>query len=573
MAINYATDTITQIANGDPITAAILNGPSASLATRTVEIQRNSNYDNFIRDYSTNALVKLTPTLGATEPTVTLETKVQGDTGPNTGTYRRYFSAALDGAALSVYADAEHGGRYIVDGGMLSGFFSDSADLNVLSNRLVTPGDGVYLKVPLKNTGEPETATNFPDLVYPKNETESLRNTYAMNVNLDADDRKITQHDLVKLPMLNQITLINADRVSLLTSLNTELSTLVTATADASTGELTLQDQQGNTLTLRLTGVHNTICQVTHMVDSGSDCILTVVPASGPIFRHTDTSSPLDKNNLTFGIYADGVIDAQGPTAVPLNEVTGYLINPKQLEENYAYIPLLRLTETTLEVGDKSYNLVANYDYNNGNIPLNSLNGAPSGAVPVAADAGTYQQVIKLLDIPRTDFRPGVHTLRFPTPSLDTASTPDLLSTSLSSSTNKYLRDILAKVESGSRLTLVSARYVPIANIVQQDANVSIPTSSGFNINRASQFYLDINCSVTGGTPAVLNFASDGRITISSSNLIDYGSTLEIYPESSSEVTVLDSSITAIDLTASIRGDSNMVTGSYYIEVDLLVTD
>lgn len=570
MAINYATDTITQIANGDPITAAILNGPSASLATRTVEIQRNSNYDNFIRDYSTNALVKLTPTLDATEPTVTLETRVQGDTGPDTGTYRRYFSAALDGAALSVYADAEHGGRYIVNGDILSSFFSDSANLNVLSNRLVTPGDGVYLKVPLKNTVEPVNATNFPDLVAPKNEAESLRNTYALSVNIPTDTRRITQADLVKLPMLNEITLINANRDSLLASINSELNTLVTATADATTGELTLEDANGATLTLRLTGVHNTRCQVTHMVDSGSDCILTVVPASGPIFRHTDTSSPVGMGGLAFGIYDSlGAVQDNGPTAVPLAAVTGYLINPKQLEENYAYIPLLRLTETTLEVGDKSYNLVANYD----NIPINSLNGAPSGAAPIAGDVGTHRQVIKLLDIPSYDFRPGVHTLRFPTPSLDTVTNPNLLSTSLSSSTNRYLRDILTKVESGSRLTLVSARYVPIANIVQQDANVTIPTGTGLNINRASRFYLDINCSVTGGTPAVLNFASDGRINTSSTSLINYGSTLEIYPESSSEVTVLDASITAIDFTISIRGDSNMVTGSYNIEVDLLVTD
>jgi hypothetical protein len=560
MPINYATTEITAIANGNAITANILNGPSVSLATRTVEIQRNSNYDNFIRDYSTNALVKLTPTLEPTEPKVTLITRVKGDTGEDTGTYRRYFSAALDGAALSVYADAEHGGRYVVSGSMLSGFFGDSANLNVLSNRLVTPGDGVYLKVPLKNTGEPETATNFPDLVAPKNTSESIGNSYALTVHAAADSRSITQHDLVKLPMLNEITLLTAGRDSLLTSLNTELNTLVTATADASTGELTLEDANGGTLTLRLTGVHNTICQVTHMVDSGSDCILTVVPASGPIFRHTDTSSPVGTVGLTFGIYAGGVIDGQGPTAVPLAAVTGYLINPKQLEEGYAYIPLLRLTETTLEVGDKSYNLVANYDYSNGNIPLNSLNGAPSGAAPVATDAGTHQQVIKLLDIPRTEFRSGVHTIRLPSPVLDTSGA-DFIKTTASSTTDMRLRSILDKVKLGSRLTLVSARYVPLADITS--------TLNNANIN------LYISCSVTAGNAlTVLNFVAGQKITTTSASLVNYGSTLEIYPEDTAVVTVLKPNATDISITAFIKENAGeMLTGSYSLELDLLVTD
>jgi hypothetical protein len=558
MSINYATEQITAIANGDAIAADILNGPSVSLATRTVEIQRNSNYDNFIRDYSTNALVKLTPTLGATEPTVTLETKVQGDTGLATGTIRRYFSASLSGAALSVYADAEDGGRYIVDAGILSSFFSDSANLNVLSNRLVTPGDGVYLKAPLRNTGESETATNFPDLVAPKNTSESIGNSYALTVNNVGDTRRITQADLVKLPMLNEVTLLNADRSSLLTSLNTELNTLVTATADANTGALTLEDTTGATLTLRLTGVHNTICQVTHMVDSGSSCILTVVPASGPIFRHTDTSSPLGMAGLTFGIYDSNNVLQDLATAVPLAAVAGYLINPKQLEEDYAYIPLLRLTETTLEIGDKSYNLVANYDYVGGNIALNSLNGAPSGAAPITAEAGTYQQVIKLLDIPRTEFRSGLHTIRLPSPELDSSGV-DVIKTTASSTVDILLRSILDKVKLGSRLTLVSARYVPIAAI-----------TSSLNSN----FNLYINCSVTGASPAELNFVAGQKITTTSASLVNYGSTLEIYPENSAEVTVLDSNATAITITAFIKENAGeMLTGSYSLELDLLVTD
>lgn len=562
MPINYATTEITAIANGNAITADILNGPSVSLATRTVEIQRNSNYDNFIRDYSTNALVKLTPTLEDNiEPSVRLETRVKGDTGEDTGSIRRYFKASLTGAALSVYADAEAGGRYIVSGDILSGFFSDTAGEEVLSNRLVTPGDGVYLKAPLRHiAGADESATtNFPDLVSPQNSTESLGNNYALSVNGNTDSRKITQHDLIKLPMLNEITLINASRDSLLSSLINELNTLSTATADADTGALTLQTGAGDTLTLRLTGVHNTRCEVTHMVDSGSNCILTVVPATGPIFRHTDEANALDHSSLNFEIYSLAVMQ-DNPTSTPLSAVTGYLINPKQLEEGYAYIPLLRLTETTLEIGDKSFNLVANYDFTAGNIPLNSLNGAPAGAAPITAEAGTYVQDIKLLDIPKPDFRSGIHTFRLPTPTLVASGGSDILYTSVSNSTDIRLKHILDKVQGGSRLTLVSARYVPVHNITSTANNANLLFNVGVNTDANSD-----NLSFT---------APLGAIASSSASYIDYGSTLEIYHQPGSGTTIHDVNVSEITIIAYLgEAGQDMLSGTFSVEIDLLVTD
>ena len=126
MSITYNPDTITAIVDGDPITAAILNGPSVDLATRTEEVLRSSNYDAYIREHTSNVLVKLTPTLEGIDPEVILKTTVSSIDGSPTGTYRRYYSASLNGAALSVYTEAQVGGRYVVPGSSISSFFSDS---------------------------------------------------------------------------------------------------------------------------------------------------------------------------------------------------------------------------------------------------------------------------------------------------------------------------------------------------------------------------------------------------------------------------------------------------------------
>ena len=209
MSITYATTNITAIEDGDAISAAVLNGPSVSLSTRTDEILRSSNYDGFIREYTSNCLVKLTPTLEGVDPTVTLKTTVQSVDGSPTGTFRRYYSVALSGSALSIYSESSVGGRYVVPGSSFSSYFSDSSE-NVLSNYLVTPGDGIYLKAPLRNTGTTESATNYPDLIAPKNEAQSSTNQYVTTTGV------ANLPQLVKLPMLTEITLLGETKEDLL---------------------------------------------------------------------------------------------------------------------------------------------------------------------------------------------------------------------------------------------------------------------------------------------------------------------------------------------------------------------
>jgi len=550
MPITYATPTITAIQDGDAITAAILNGPSVSLSARTDEILRSSNYDDFVRDYTTSNLVKLTPTLEGVDPTVTFKTNVKSIDGTPTGTYRRYYSVALNGAALSIYAEASTGSRYVIPGSSFSSYFSDSS-ANVLSKHLVSPGDGIYLKVPLKNTGDDDASvSNYPDLVSPKNETESLTNQYVATPQANLPE-------LIKLPELTEITLLGETKEDLIALIDANFASVSQISIDATNDALSITNDVPETLTLRLNGVQGAICEVTHIRNStsGTDCILTVVASTGPIFRNIDTNNPTPMAGLTLSIF-NGAAEQDTATSTPLNSATGYLIVPKTLDRNYRYIPLVRLTESSMEVGDTSFNLVANYDYTNGDVPLLNLNGAPAGANPTQSDAGEMEHTVYLLD-PQPLLNKGVHTIKMP------IATPDAsneVSTLLFDTDNLLLSKIKRRVISGDTLTLVSARYTPIANIA----------TAGSLLN----LQLDISCFTTGLASASLSF-SVNEVTTSANSLVDYGCTLDILPESGSTFSVAGGAgLTSLGLSATISESlsANMLSGAFYLEIDLLVS-
>ena len=152
MPITY-TD-ITYIENGQAINAANLNAPSVDLASRTVEVKRDSDQARFSLSHTTDSEVVLVSS-SPEESSIIVRTQLKED-GSVDSNLVKYYLPEFNNIKFSIYSKAVHGGRYIIDGADVGSLFSDSIDASnsVLSTALSVPGDGVYAKIPLRHTGD-----------------------------------------------------------------------------------------------------------------------------------------------------------------------------------------------------------------------------------------------------------------------------------------------------------------------------------------------------------------------------------------------------------------------------------
>lgn len=562
MPITFASDNITAINNGEPITATILNGPSVDLKTRTDEVKRNSEYENFLAAHTEGCLVKLVPTAEEVGASVELQTEVLSDeeTAPQ---YNRYYRVSLSGAALSVYSKAVPGGRYIVQGSHLASFFGDSVDNTnyVLSHNLVTPGDGVYLKVPLRNTGSDDEALYYPDKALPYTEGESLSTGYLLDPNpasLSANTH------LVKLPMLTEITLVGGTTAGIVASLKTELTTELGATGDivvdGTTNALAIDDHGGNTLTLRLNGVQGSRCTVTHIRDNAdaSAAILTVARGTSPIYRHLGVASTtLDAAGLSFGLYNDTTQQGSDATNwITVDSVGTYKIEPVALDPGFAYIPLVRLTESSLEVGDRAFSLVNNYAIGANTVPLIDLHAPPIGALSLVSDVGIKTHKVDIID-PEPPLSSGLYTVRLPKPAVAGGK----LTSTLNNTNSLLLLKLLAKIADGNMsLVLGGVRYKPISNIATTGATADIVLS--VKVGYTDTEYLSVSANTQVSAPT--------------GSLYTYASSLEAYAEERDyECTAsatADQLVVTVELWADTTSTKAMTGGDFYAEVDLILT-
>jgi hypothetical protein len=563
MPITFASDNITAINNGEPITATILNGPSVDLKTRTDEVKRNSEYDNFLAAHTEGCLVKLVPTAEEVGASVELQTEVLSDEEP-APQYNRYYRVSLSGAALSVYSKAVPGGRYIVQGSHLASFFGDSVDSTnyVLSHNLVTPGDGVYLKVPLRSTGSDDNETLFyPDKALPYTEGESLSTGYLLDPNpasLSANTH------LVKLPMLTEITLVGGTTAGIVASLKTELTPELGTTGDivvdGTTNALAIDDNAGNTLTLRLNGVQGSRCTVTHIRDNAdaSAAILTVARGTSPIYRHLGlASTQLAVTGLSFGLYNDTTQQGSDATDwIAEDSVSTYKVEPVALDPGFAYIPLVRLTESSLEVGDRAFSLVNNYAIGANTVPLIDLHAPPIGALSLVSDVGIKTHKVDIID-PEPPLSSGLYTVRLPKPAV----VGGKLTSTLNNTNSLLLLKLLAKIADGNMsLVLGGVRYKPISNIA----------TTGF----FQTIVLSVKVGYTG--TKYLSVSASTQVSAPLGSLYTYPSSLEAYAEDANYECTASASATQLVVTVELWADTTstkaMTGGDFYAEVDLILT-
>ena len=348
MPITY-TD-ITYIENGQAINAANLNAPSVDLASRTVEVKRDSDQARFSLSHTTDSEVVLVSS-SPEESSIIVRTQLKED-GSVDSNLVKYYLPEFNNIKFSIYSKAVHGGRYIIDGADVGSLFSDSIDASnsVLSTALSVPGDGVYAKIPLRHTGDTESLSNYPDLVYPKTKVQSLGEGY-----LSAAGTA----ELVKLPelvLMDFLSSVEGENVSTFTSrLETQFPDIDSISVGEG-GALQILDSNGDTLTLRVTGTQEGAdCIVTHLLertDGEPGFVAKFSRASSPIYIEHNTR--VSTVSVGVALLRNSVELSTSLVPISGGSYSGYFILPELLDPNYSYIPLVRLTENSLLVGDKS---------------------------------------------------------------------------------------------------------------------------------------------------------------------------------------------------------------------------
>lgn len=348
MPITY-TD-ITYIENGQAINAANLNAPSVDLASRTVEVKRDADQATFSLAHTTDSEVVLVSS-SPEESSIVVHTQLKED-GSTDSNLVKYYLPEFNNIKFSIYSKAVHGGRYIIEGADVGSLFSDSIDAsnNVLSTALTVPGDGIYAKIPLRHTGEAESLTNYPDLVYPKTKAQSLGAGYLSTAG---------SAQLVKLPELVLMDFLSSQAGEDVSTFTSRLEVQFSDINSISVGEdgaLQILDSNGDTLTLKLTGTQEGAdCIVTHLLertDGEPGFVAKFSRASAPIYIEHDTR--VSTVSIGVSLLRDSVELSTSLVPISGGSYSGYFILPELLDPNYSYTPLVRLTENSLLVGDKS---------------------------------------------------------------------------------------------------------------------------------------------------------------------------------------------------------------------------
>jgi hypothetical protein len=304
--------------------------------------------------------------------------------------------------------------------------------------------------------------------------------------------------------------------------------------------------------------VQGAACTVTHILDNTAytGVVLTVAPSSAPIFRYLDSASPLTSAGLTVGLYNSSSVQQGASLSTPLTGVTGgYLILPKDLDSGFSYLPLIRLTDTTMEIGDRSFSLLNAFNVGAKSAPILDLHAPPIGAISVVGDIGTKTHSIDLVD-PKPPIAHGKHTIRLGSPTIGSQK----LSTSLSSTQDAQLLKLLASIENPGTgtLTFGGARYFPLGNITTTGGIGDVVLA--LKVLYTASDYISVKQDTFVNLPA-------GAIT-------DYGNKVDILPEKNTHLSTAGTStvLTVIAELYNTVTTKTLLTGDFYVEVDLILT-
>lgn len=544
MPISY--NDITYIANGDAITADVLNSPSTGLATRTLEVKRDSDNRHFYTRYTSDCVVAVLSD-NPEEATVTVSSELRAD-GSTSQTLVRYYLPTLNNASFSIYSKSDHGARYIIPGSSISDLYNDAIDgtTAIRANALTCAGDGIYAKIPLRHTGVLGELDNFPDLAYPKTRAQSLTDQYQVSASAYLPE-------VVKLPELTRMDLADALQSTtnpLVVSSFTDLveqqfsAHINQLTVDANTGALSITDSNSDTLDLKISGTQEgAVCHVSHVFnrESGSGIVLEFVRTTAPIYVEDLSRKAI--SGLTVQLYRGSTLLATSQVPLAIFD-SGYFIKPKGIDTNYSYIPLVRLTETSLLIAGREYSLVKTVT-NSGEV-LN-VHDAPVNPIDATQTAGTESYTVPL-------YRPVTNSSRYKgTYSItqnDVTADSGLCLSTQTEANNGTLGKLARNLVASDKVFLKSASALVTEEFTSSDASTVYKMRCYIVIDGVTVY-------LTNGDVAVTSLA--------------IGDSFDIVPNSSTYIDIT-ATVTSFDLIVQLfDSNDNLLTGAFSSQVDLLI--
>ncbi len=154
MSINFTASTITYIANGQAINAAVLNAPSVDLFDRTEEILRYSREQQFSDVHFTENSVSVVPlpTTNSSAPVLTITATATADAASPVSTTWKSYKFSLTNCVIEVKPKLVPGANYIINSTAISTYFNDT-QTDFKRKELILPGDTLCLKVPKTTDG------------------------------------------------------------------------------------------------------------------------------------------------------------------------------------------------------------------------------------------------------------------------------------------------------------------------------------------------------------------------------------------------------------------------------------
>lgn len=348
MPINFNSPTRTLVFNGQAVNAANLNAPAVSLYDRTDEILRWSQELQYTEDHFGGSECYVVDEGGVNKHagTVSIECMAIQDTVSES--YIRFYSASLDSAVICIRPKSVPGANYFIKASALQEHTSNA----YRALGLCLPGSGIYLKVP-KALGS-------------RGSVESQRLLDITDLDSEISSASPELPAGVELTTLSSFTSIITntektpnDIISILNELGG--SNNVRVTRDSESGELSHDiDLKGRIYFKSDIGIYY---PVTHLNLEENSLVITLgsslyLPRNNFVTEvSSNTAGFFIRDSSSFEI--SGLADAAHTASNTLifGDTITLTVSPDRPDPEFYYIPVVRLLDTSIVIGDQAIDL------------------------------------------------------------------------------------------------------------------------------------------------------------------------------------------------------------------------
>lgn len=348
MPINFNSPTRTLVVNGQAVNADNLNAPAVSLYDRTDEILRWSQELQYTEDHFGGSECYVVDEGGVNKHAGAIDIHYQSELDPVSGLYIRCYSPFLYSAVICVRPKSVPGANYFIKAVALQAYSANA----YRSRGLCLPGSGIYLKVPKalesRDSVESKRLLDITDL-----DSEIISGSPALPIGTE-------------LTTLSSFTSIitNTEKtpneiISILNDLGGSNNVLVTR--DSESGELSHNiDLKGRIYFKSDMGLYYPVTRLNLDAES-----LVITLGSSLYLPRNNFDTEVSSNTAGFFIRdsssfeISGLADAAHTASNTLifGDTITLTVSPDRPDPEFYYIPVVRLLDTSIVIGDQAIDL------------------------------------------------------------------------------------------------------------------------------------------------------------------------------------------------------------------------